>query len=91
MTKFVFMRLTAKYQIQDIVKFKDQLLSWASNFDKTVVLSGENKPSHGIYLQYNYILQQVYSGFLNLFLNKQNKPISKLLLLILKKLNIYYF
>ena len=56
MTKFVFMRLTAKYQIHDIVKFKDQLLNWASNFDKTVVLSGENKPSNGIHLQYNYIV-----------------------------------
>ena len=50
------MRLTAKYQLNNVEHFKKQACAWASQFKQAAVLLGNTDPTQGKYLEYDMLV-----------------------------------
>ena len=50
------MRVKATYQVENIDRFKKQLITWASNFEQSAVLLGDADDSQGKYMQYDMLV-----------------------------------
>ena len=56
MFSFVVMRQKATYHISDVLSFKTKLTIWASQFEQSAILRGQNRSENGLYLHYDMLV-----------------------------------